>query len=590
VKRDADTFWLSVRGAWPQAIALFAPYWRWQLAIFLSMVASSTFTTGSTYLTRFLIDNGLGSHKPIVVAELAALMAAMTVVAQVLTVFQSIWMTNVTQLVMRDLRIALVTRLHALPIEFFNSRSTGAIINRALNDVENLDVVLAGTVAGLASALITVILTLWAMLLISPLLTSIAVLVLPISHALMYLGGDKIYKLRKQNRRVHDNVNALLHDALSASGVLLAKIFGREDAEVARFREMGERLRISESRMAYIAKALSLVVAGATALSALGVWIVGTAQVSGGHLSVGALLAFVMLASRLYGPAAALSATQTNLAGSRAILDRIGEYLAMPLPQRAELPSSAPISGPIQMSDVSFGYATAPDVIRQCSLTIPERGLVAIVGPSGSGKTTIASLLMALFDDYEGEIRIGDCDYRLLSPKAIRKHVSVVPQEPFLLADTIAANLRYANPQLSDTELWAALDAVELSTWVRSLSTGLETVVGNRGGTISGGQRQRLAIARAMIHKPPVLILDEATSALDAIIERTVLQNLLERRQQQATVVIAHRLAVLTGADDIVVLEEGRTVHHGRHLKLLRSCVLYRELYENQLLPFARVD
>jgi len=570
---------------WSHILLLLRPYLAKELLVLVSMAVSSVCAAIPLYLLKDIVDRAFARHDMRVLWVDVAILTGVALAGIAASLFQSALNAHVVQGVMRDIRAALVWRLQAMPIAFFSSTRTGEIINRAINDVESLEGIFGNTIVATVLNAIVVVTTLCLLAAIDWKMTLFAIALLPLSTLVMTRVGREMYGERKRNRRLRDTLSAMLHDVLSFSGMSLMKIFGQERYERTRFVELGTDIMRSEVAVVRMSRGLFSVVTVLTILSTGAIWAVGGFQVVLGTLSVGTLLAFVGLLGRLYVPAAALASVQTQIAGAAAVLERIDEYLAMaPEPDGRPVPDAAfspPVMGGVRVEHVRFSYEAGRDVLENLDITIPAGSFTALVGPSGSGKTTIANLLVRLYVPRCGRVLLDGADIGDVGTTALRRSVNLITQEAFFFHDTIASNLRYGKSDATLDEMRAATAAVDIGDYIDSLPAGYETTVGERGHHLSGGQRQKLAVARALLRDPAILILDEATSALDPISERIVYSSLLRSRRGRTTIVVAHRLSTVAAADQIVVLDRGRVVDRGVHRDLcLRG--LYRDMFEAQ--------
>jgi ATP-binding cassette, subfamily B, bacterial len=504
-----------------------------------------------------------------------------------------------------DLRVALFSHVQRMPVAFFTYTQTGSLLSRMGNDV--LDAQQAvGTLSTVVSDLFTLITTLTAMLLLSWQATVLALLVVPGFVVLDRKMAKRLATLSRQRMTANAHMTSTMAERLNVAGALLVKLFGRPRQEADEFsdkaaavREAGIRLAV-QSRLYYG----SLALVGAIGTAAV-YWVGGRGLISG-SLKVGTLTALAAYVSKLYSPLTDLASARVDLLTALVSFERVFEVLDAPaavsdLPGATPLPR--PVTGRIDVEDVWFRYPSpatvsieslegegtrerrdqpSEPVLRGVSFSAEPGSMVALVGPSGAGKTTLSSLIPRLYDVTSGAVRLDGRDVRDVTLESVTASVGVVSQDPHLFHDTVAANLRYARPEATDDEIVAACRAARIHDVIAALPDGYHTVVGERGYRLSGGEKQRLSIARLLLKAPAVVVLDEATSHLDSENEALIQQALSVALAGRTAVVIAHRLSTIAAADQILVLDRGRIVERGRHSELLRAGGLYAELFETQ--------
>ncbi|HET6896271.1 MAG TPA: ABC transporter ATP-binding protein, partial [Candidatus Baltobacteraceae bacterium] len=456
---------------------------------------------------------------------------------------------------------------------------------RVSSDVDNIDNVVTGTLTSLLTSLITILTTVvwmfvwnWRLALLS--IAIVPLMVLPLSPV-----GRRMYEIRRKTREQRDHIESITQETLSISGITLIKSFAREAYEKARFYGAGTDLMDLEVRLAMVGRWF---IAAITAMVIIGpaiVWLGGGWLALHHAIAVGVVVAFVTyIQGRLYGPAASLAGIQVQIVSALAVFERIFDYLDM-TPEEYEPPQAvtlAEVHGDIRFEGVTFGYSSERTVLNGVDLHIEPGQVAAFVGPSGGGKTTITQLVPRFYDPNAGRVVIDGHDVRTLTLESLRRDIGIVTQETYLFHDTVAANLRYAKPDASETELHAAARTANIHDFITSLPSGYETVVGERGHKLSGGERQRLAIARVLLKNPKILILDEATSALDSHNEAAIQAALVPLMRGRTSLVIAHRLSTILSADVIFVVEGGRVIERGTHAVLLARGGEYARLYRKQ--------
>jgi ATP-binding cassette subfamily B protein len=566
-------------------LRLFAPY-RWRLAAVMGLIA---FSAGlgmlSPFLLRDVLDEGIFKSNPTLLTELVLAMIAIAIATAVFGVWQTYISNAVGQRVMHDLRAAVYRRLQQMSLAFFTRTRTGEVQSRIANDIGGLDNVVTNTATTIAQNATTVIASVVAMCLLDWRLAAISLVFVP----LFVWMTRRVGKLRRritteQQRRLAD-LSALVAESLSVSGIMLGKTMGRGEDLAGRFtRESGDIADLEvRSRMAgrWVMSTIQMTFA---IMPAIVYWLAG--MDIGGHApSVGTVVAFTTLQVRLLFPIQQLLGVNADVEASLALFDRIFEYLDLPIdivesPNPVELRPEE-LLGEVRFENLSFRYgANGSDewTLHDIDLVVPAGTRTAIVGETGAGKTTLGYLVARLYEPQEGRVTIDGVDVRDASLESLAATVGVVSQETYLFHASVRENLRFARPTASDQEVEDAARAARIHDLIASLPEGYDTIVGERGYRFSGGEKQRMAIARTVLRNPPVLVLDEATSSLDTQTEAAV-QAALERLSEgRTTITIAHRLSTVRDADQIVVLDHGRIVERGTHDGLLEQGGLYAAL------------
>ena len=578
-----------------RAARFFRPYQARLAIIGGAIVVSSILGLANPYLLKLLIDEAIPKKDMGLLALYAGLMVLVPVINGGIGLAQS-WLTaSVGQFVMRDLRNALFTHVQSMPIRFFSETRTGEIQSRLTNDVSGVQSVVSDAAANLASSIAIVASTLVAMTLIDWRLTAVSLCVAPL---FLYLTSKASAARRKASAEVQTalaDLTSIAEEHLSVGGALLAKSFGRSEAGAERFTKRSGELATLQLRQALTGRWVGVVVQVVfSGIPALVYFAAGSLAAAGASdaPTIGDIVAFTTLQSRLFFPLASLLGLQVEIGGSLALFERIFAYLDL-VPEIVDAPNAVglrriDVRGKVAFNDVAFRYPEPPRAkgaakrdtfgLGGIAFTVQPGTLTALVGPSGSGKSTILSLIPRFWDVQSGSVQLDGLDVRSIKLQSLGEMIGVVTQETHLLHASIAENLRYARPDASDAEMWAALDGASLASRVHELPSGLDTIVGERGYKLSGGERQRLAIARVLLKDPPILLLDEATSALDSVSERHV-QAALERAMQgRTTIAVAHRLSTVASADEILVLDHGVIVERGTHEQLRSAGGLYAEL------------
>ncbi|WP_091540715.1 ABC transporter ATP-binding protein [Modestobacter sp. DSM 44400] len=557
---------------WSRVAGLFRPY-RWQLSLVVVLiVASSTIALATPFLVRLVIDEALPRQDVPLLAWAVAGMVAVTAATAVLGVLQTWLSTTVGQHVMHGLRTSVFTHLQRQSLGFFTRTKGGEVQSRLMNDVGGMQSVVTSTATSAASNATTVIGTAVAMAALSWRLSLLSLVVLPPAIALT----RKVARMRRtitaQRQRHLADLHSQVEEGLSVSGVLLGKTLGAGPAQSQRFAGTSDELVALEVRSQLAGRwrmaTMSIIFAGIPAL----IYLAAGLPATSGGMTIGTLVAFTALQGNLFRPLMGLLDIGVSLTASMALFSRVFEYLDLPvdIDDPAHPVQLGPVRGEVRFSHVGFRYPDGPrPALDDVDLTVPAGATLALVGATGSGKSTLASLVARLNDPTTGRVTIDGVDVRDVMLADLARVVGVVSQETYLLHGTIRENLRHAKPNATDAELVTAARRAQVHDLIASLPDGYDTVVGARGHRFSGGEKQRLAIARTLLRDPRVLVLDEATSALDNETERAVQAALDEVSRGRTTVTIAHRLSTVRYADVIAVLDAGRVVEQGSHEELV---------------------
>ncbi|HVM12560.1 MAG TPA: ABC transporter ATP-binding protein [Actinomycetota bacterium] len=571
----------------------FSPY-RGRIALVgIAILVTSTLGVINPILIKILFDRALFCAEGCVNLDLlyglVALMVAIPVVSGVIGIGQTYLSNLVGQRVMQDLRNGLYAHLQRMSLRFFTATRTGEIQSRLSNDVAGVQSVVTDTASSLLANVVIVISTVAAMAILSWQLTLLSLGMLPFFFWLTYRVGKARREVAASTQKSFADLSAITEETLSVSGILLSKAFGRQQHETERFRSENRRLAGLQIRQQMIGRSffatIQIFFSVTPALVYLVAGIVIAGNPAGAGLTAGTIVAFTTLQSRLFFPVGQMLQVGVEVQSAMALFDRIFEYLDMEheiqdAPDAVEVPKDT-VEGRVRFRDVSFRYGEQW-TLRDIDLEIEPGQLAALVGPSGAGKTTMTYLVPRFYDVQEGAVEIDGKDVRGIKLESLGEIVGMVTQETYLFHSTVAENLRYGNPAATDAELETAARAAFIHDRIVELTDGYDTVVGERGYKLSGGEKQRLAIARVILKDPAILILDEATSSLDTTSERLVQEALRPLMAGRTTIAIAHRLSTILAADVIFVVDRGRIVERGTHEDLLRRSGLYARLYQQQ--------
>lgn len=606
LRREQELSGQRTRRGTARRVLMFARPFRTDITVFLvTVVVTAAIGVGTPVLAGAVVDaiTRSGPEAARSVLLLAAAIAGLAIVDAGLQLAQRWYSSRIGEGVILDLRARVYDHVQRMPLPFFSRTQTGALVSRLNNDVIGAQRAFTSTLSGVVSNVIQLVLTAGVMLALSWQVTLLSLLLLPVFILPARRVGRKLAAITKESYDLDARMNATMTERFSIGGALLVKLFGRPDEEADRFRDAASRVRDIGVRQAMYARtffvAMLLVASLAQALTyGLGGWFAVH-----GMLSAGTVVTLAMLLVRLYGPLTELANVRVDVMSALVSFDRVFEVLDL-TPAIAEKPDAVALpatAGRVEFDDVHFRYPTAAEVslasledvvaldrtagepvLRGVSFTVEPGQMVALVGPSGAGKTTTSMLLCRLYDVTAGSVRIDGIDVRDATLASLRDTIGVVTQDPHLFHDTLAANLRYARPDATDEQLWEALAGAQIADLVKTLPDGLDTVVGERGYRFSGGEKQRLAIARLLLKAPSIVILDEATAHLDSESEAAVQRALATALTGRTSLVIAHRLSTVRSADQILVLDGGQVVEQGRHEELVAAGGLYAELYRTQ--------
>jgi ATP-binding cassette subfamily B protein len=602
--RDSDVLTKTVPPGTTKRILEFGRAYKWKLAFYLFVVILDALAgVANPLLYREIIDDGILKGNVHLVIVLAVAVGIVAILDAVFTYFDRGLAVRIGQDMLHEMRTKVFAHIQKMSLSFFTRTRTGALVSRLNIDVNGIQSAFTDILSSIVGNFITVVFVLIAMFILSWKLTLVSLILVPIFLIPARYISRKIQALTRESYDLSSQMNDLMVERFNVAGAQLSKIFGRAEDETAAFDDRAGRVREINIKLSNYSRFffVGLGLVASIAVAIMYGW--GGVLSIQGALDVGTLVALAAYLARLYGPLTALSNVQVDYMTALVSFDRVFEILDLK-PTVMEKKDAIPLPpGPasIEFKNVNFRYPTpsevslaslesvavlskAPEkeILHDVSFRAEPGQLIALVGPSGAGKTTITQLIPRLYDPQEGSVNINGVDLRDVTFDSIRDEIGIVTQEAHMFHDTIRANLVYAKPNATEAELIQALKDAQILPLVELLSQGMDTVIGERGYRLSGGEKQRLAIARVLLKAPPIVILDEATAHLDSESERMIQEAFAKALMGRTSIVIAHRLSTIQNADQILVVENGKIVERGRHEELIIKNGLYSVLYKTQ--------
>lgn len=594
------------RDLWRRVLRYGRPFRPLVVLFLITLVIGSLLTVAQPLLFRRIVDDGITPGNASIVSFTAIAVGVVAIIDAGIGLYGRYLSARIGEGLIFNLRAEVFDHVQRQSLAFFTRAQTGALVSRLNSDVIGAQQAFTSTLSGVVGNLISVVVVLVTMLILSWQITVLALVLVPLFLLPARWLGRRLQVLTREQMQLNADLSAQMTERFNVAGALLVKLYGRPQEEdelyqgkAAGVRDLGVRIAMANR---YFFTALTLVAALATAIA----YGVGGNLVIGETITLGTLLAIVALLAQLYGPLTALSNVRVDVMTALVSFDRVFEVLDLK-PLVADEPDARPlpagIEARLEFRDVGFTYPRASEVslaslegvarstkeasatapaLHEIDFTVAPGTMTALVGPSGAGKTTITALVSRLYDPDAGAVTIGGHDLREMTQQSVHDAVGVVTQDAHLFHDTILANLRYANPAANIDEVWAACEDARIAELIRSLPDGMDTMVGDRGHRLSGGEKQRLAIARLLLKQPQLVVLDEATAHLDSDSEAAVQRALARALSGRTSLVIAHRLSTIREADEILVVDSGRIVERGSHADLLAAGGLYAELYRTQ--------
>ncbi len=579
------------------------PYRKYLIVFLITVVIEAFLIVTAPLLLRELIDKGVIPKNGALVTKLAVAVAFIAIFDSLISIVGRWFSARIGEGLIYDLRSQVFEHVQRQSVAFFTRTQTGALISRINSDVIGAQQAFTATLSGVLSNSVSLILVIGTMLVLSWQITIVSLLLLPLFLVPTKWVGKKLQSLTRQSFSVNAEMSSTMTERFNVSGAMLVSLYGRQSDEKSYFRTRARKVADIGIEIALLNRIFFIALTSIAAIATAIAYGIGGHLAINGTVTVGTLLAITALLARLYGPLTALSNVRIDVMTALVSFERIFEVLDL-APMVQDRPGATELVGKdfaIEFKGVSFAYPKAEEislsslesvakpetvesgvVLNGLTFTAKPGTMTALVGPSGAGKTTISALVPRLYDVTSGSIEVGGVDIRELTMKSLRENIGVVMQDAHLFHDTIGENLRYAKPEATEAEMQAACEAAQIWTLVSSLPNGFDTMVGERGHRLSGGEKQRLAIARLLLKSPQVVILDEATAHLDSENEALVHQALSAALKGRTSLVIAHRLSTVRDADQILVLEKGVIVERGTHDELVERDGLYAELYNRQ--------
>ena len=563
------------------------PYRLWLFFCVITIILISVLNVMPAVLTGRIIDEGfIGGDFSLLVMLIAASLGVM-IASNLLSLFENYLNVRISQAITKDMKNNLYAHLQQMAHRFFTVNKQGDIITRMTSDINGVQSVISTTLTSTVSNVAVLVTSMAAMFQKNLVLALVGILILPLFVIPTKAVGKKRWELAQKTQMKYDDANQLLNETLSVNGQQLVKLFTNEEEEYKKYSEINEnimRLRIRENMAG---RWFRMAISTFTNMGPMLIYLVGGVLIlkyNTQGLTVGDITVMVTLLTRMYRPVSSLLGVQVEFYRALILFERIFEYLDMPIEIKSKADPVIPyrIAGDLEFKNVNFHYSKGKEILKDVSFRVPAKSMTAVVGPSGSGKTTVTNLLLRLYDVADGKITIDGIDIRNLDLKFLRETIGMVTQDAYLFNGTIRENLKYARKDATDDELIAACKEANIYDFISSLPDGFDTIVGNRGIKLSGGEKQRISIARVILKDPRIIVFDEATSSLDSISENLIQEAIEPLLKDRTSMVIAHRLSTIMAADQILVMDKGQIVEQGVHEELLKNGGVYKKLYETQ--------
>ncbi len=563
------------------------PYWKQMLVVLIAIVISSTLNLLPSVLTGKIIDEGLIGRSMQKLILFIVLSLAVTLGANLIGVLESYMNTWIAQHITYDMRNTMYRHLQKMSQRFFTSNNQGDIITRMTSDISGVQQIITTTLTSILSNSITLIIALIVMFQQSWVMALVGIAVIPLFIIPTRSAGKTRWSITTESQACSDEINGILNETMSVSGQLLVKLFGMEQVEYNKYEEANRRMVKLNIRESMAGRWFRVALSTFSSIGPMLLYLAGGVLMMqfDSSLTVGDITVLVALLGKMYGPVNQLLNIQVDWIRSMAMFTRIFEYYDMPVEIESAADAICPderAKGEVQFKNVGFYYEPDRQILADINFTLEQGKCIAVVGPSGSGKSTLVNLIPRLWDVTAGTVTFDDVDVRKLDLTYLRENIGIVSQETYLFNGTIRQNLLYAKPDATEEELIEACKKANIYDFVEKQETGLDTVVGNRGLKLSGGEKQRISIARVLLKDPALMIFDEATSALDSISEQKIQDAIEPLIASRTSILIAHRLSTILAADEILVINNGVIAERGTHNELIALGGVYAQLYETQ--------
>ena len=570
------------------------PYWKQMLLVLAAILVSSIFTLAPSVLTGRIIDEGLIARDMEALIRLILLSLAVTFAANLIGVLESYLNTWIAQHITFDMRNKMYRHLQKMSQRFFTTNNQGDIITRMTSDIDGVQRTITNTMTSILSNVITLTVAVVVMYRENWILATVGVLIIPLFVIPTRRAGKTRWDLTRESQECNDEINGILNETLSVSGQQLVKLFGKEQAEYEKYESANKKMIGLNIRESMAGRWFMVAISTFASIGPMLLYLVGGILMMkyDSTLTVGDITVLVALLGKMYGPVNQLLNIQVDWIRSMAMFTRIFDYYDMPVeiesPPDAVIPKEA--TGRVDFEHVEFFYEPERKILKDVNFSLESGHSVAIVGPSGSGKSTMINLIPRMYDVTGGCVKFEGVDVRKIDLEWLRRNIGIVSQETYLFNGTIRENLLYANPDATEDDLIEACRKANIYDFIEKQELGLDTMVGNRGLKLSGGEKQRISIARVLLKDPALLVFDEATSALDSISENKIQEAIDPLIASRTSILIAHRLSTILAADEILVVKDGEIVERGEHEVLVEKGGVYTELYETQFKKALEVE
>ena len=562
----------------------FVPHWKMLLVAMLALLVSSVLGLVPSIIIKNIMDKALPNKDMKYLAILVLISIGATIIQQLIQVGQTYLNTLISKKIILKMKNEMYYHLQHMSLRFFTTAKPGEIITRMNSDIDGVQDVFNSTVVSVLSNFFIIVSSGVTVFIMNWKLAILGLFIIPLFIVPTRKVGKIRWRIATKSQEKMSEMNQLIQETLSISGSILTKIFTKEKNEYKKFEDINTdviKLQIKES---LAGRWFNMTITVLSSIEPMAIYFYGGYLYTRGEISIGDIIAFVALLTRLYGPVAKLSDVHINITRSFALFERIFNYfdLEHEIVNKADADVLSSLTGRIEFCHVYFSYNKKADILKDINFSIEPGTMVALVGSSGSGKTTITNLIPRLYDVTQGCVRIDGEDVRDLTVESLRNNIGIVMQEPYLFNNTIEENLRYARENATEEEIINACKAAYIHDFIMTLPDKYKTIVGNRGIKLSGGEKQRISIARVILKDPGIIILDEATSSLDSVSEKYIQKAMVPLLNRKTSLVIAHRLSTILAADQIIVVEKGIIAEMGKHDELLNMNGLYKKLYDTQ--------